>query len=96
MNNLIAEIKDTLEGMKSRQSNTEEHVSDLEVRKMETTQSEQQQEKQIKKNNNKATEDSWDNIKHPNICIIWVPEGEEKERKIKNVFEEIMPENSQT
>ena len=56
MNNSIAEIKDTLEGLNSRQSNTEEHVNDLEVRKMETTQSEQQQEKQIKKKN-KATED---------------------------------------
>ena len=42
MNNSIAEIKDTLEGMNSRQSNTEEHVSDLEVRKMENNQSEQQ------------------------------------------------------
>ena len=42
MNNSIAEIKDTLEGMNSRQSNTEEHISDLEVRKMENNQSEQQ------------------------------------------------------
>ena len=50
MNNLTAEIKNTLEGMNSRQSNTEEHISHLEDRIMETTQSEQQKEKQIFKN----------------------------------------------
>ena len=35
----------------------------------------------------------WDNIKHDNLCIIGVPEGEEREKGIKNVFEEIKPEN---
>ena len=34
-----------------------------------------------------------ENIKHANQGIIWIPEGEEKERGIKNVLEEIMDEN---
>ena len=29
----------------------------------------------------------WDNFKHPNIRIIWVPEGEENEQDIGNQFE---------
>ena len=31
-------------------------------------------------------------MKHTNICIIGVPEGEEREKGIKNVFEEIIAE----
>ena len=35
----------------------------------------------------------WDNLKHSNIQIIGVPEGEEKEQEIENLFENIMKEN---
>ena len=34
----------------------------------------------------------WDNFKRSNIHIIWVPEGEEKEQEIGNLFEKIMKE----
>ena len=34
-----------------------------------------------------------DNFKHSNIRIIGVPEGEEKEQEIDNLFEQIMKEN---
>ena len=34
-----------------------------------------------------------ENIKHANQGIIWIPEGEERERGIKNVLEEIMDKN---
>ena len=37
--------------------------------------------------------DLWDNIKWANLCIIGVPEGEEKEKGIENIFEEIISEN---
>jgi len=37
--------------------------------------------------------DLWDNIKWANLCIIAIPEGEEKEKGIENTFEEIMAEN---
>uniref|UniRef100_A0A8D1SPW4 L1 transposable element RRM domain-containing protein n=1 Tax=Sus scrofa TaxID=9823 RepID=A0A8D1SPW4_PIG len=37
--------------------------------------------------------DLWDNIKWANPCIIGIPEGEEKEKGIENIFEEIMAEN---
>ena len=34
-----------------------------------------------------------DNFKHSNIWIIGVPEGEEEEQEIENLFEQIMKEN---
>ena len=35
----------------------------------------------------------WDNLKHSNIHITGVPEGEEKEQEIGNLFEKNMKEN---
>ena len=37
--------------------------------------------------------DLWDNIKHTNIRIIGIPEGEEREKRPKKIFEEIIVEN---
>ena len=54
----------------------------------ENTQSEQ---KKIK--NEYILRELWANIKHNNTHIIGVPEGEEREQGIENLFEEIMPEN---
>ena len=34
-----------------------------------------------------------DNMKHSNICIIGIPEGEEEEQGIENLFEKVMMEN---
>ena len=34
-----------------------------------------------------------DNMKRNNICIIWIPEGEEEEQGIQNLFEKVMVEN---
>ena len=35
----------------------------------------------------------WDNLKHSNIQIIVVAEGEEQQQEIENLFEQIMKEN---
>ena len=35
----------------------------------------------------------WDNFRHMNIQIKGMPEGEERERDIENLFEQIMTEN---
>ena len=49
----------------------------------------------MKKNKKESNiRDLWDNIKHANLYIIGVPEAEEGEKGIKNVFEEIMDEKS--
>ena len=47
--------------------------------KVEITTTEQNIEKG-KKRNEDSLRDPWDNIKHTNIHIIGVPEGEERER----------------
>ena len=60
---------------------------------MAITQSRQQTEKPNEKKHESNIRDLWDNIKHPNLCIIGIPEGEEKEKGIENIFEEIMAEN---
>ena len=45
------------------------------------------------KRNEDSLRDLWDNIKHTNIHIIWVPEGEEREKGSKKIFEEVIVEN---
>ena len=45
------------------------------------------------KNNESNIWELWNNIKHANLHIIRVPEGKKREKGIKNVFEEITPEN---
>ena len=35
----------------------------------------------------------WDNVKHTNIRIIEVPEGEEREKGTEKIFQEIIAEN---
>ena len=49
--------------------------------------------KQEFKKNEERLRNLWDNIKHSNIRIIGVPEGEEEEQEIENLFEQIMKEN---
>ena len=92
MNNTITEMKTTLEGINSRITEAEERISDLEDRKVEFTDVEQSKEKRMKRNWD-SLRDLWDNIKHTNIHIIGVPEGEEREKGPEKIFEEIIVEN---
>ena len=50
------------------------------------TQLEQNEETRIQKNEERVR-NPWDNFKHSNIQIIEVPEGEEEEQEIENLFE---------
>ena len=45
------------------------------------------------KRNEDSLWDLWDNIKRTNICIIGVPEGEEREKGPEKIFEEIIVKN---
>ena len=45
------------------------------------------------KRNEDSLSDLWDNIKCTNICILGVPEGEEKEKGPEKIFEEIIAKN---
>ena len=81
-------MKTTLEGIDSRITEAEEWISDLEDRMVEFTTVEQNKEKRMKRNED-SLRDLWDNIKCTNIQIIGVPEGEEREKGPKKIFEEI-------
>ena len=70
----------------------ENQIDDLEYKEAKNNQSEQQEEKESP-NNEDSISSLQDNFKRSNICIIWVPEGEEKEQEIGNLFEKIMKEN---
>ena len=52
---------------------------------------EETKEKRMKRNEN-SIRDRWVDIKRNNICIIGVPEGEEREKGPKKIFEEIIVE----
>ena len=43
--------------------------------------------------NEDSLRDLWNNIKCTNICIIGIIEGEEREKKEDNIFEDIIAEN---
>ena len=64
----------------------------MEDRITEITPSGQQTENRIKKNVSNIR-DLWHSIKWANLHIIGIPEGEEKEKGIENIVEEIMSEN---
>ena len=92
MNNTITEMKNTLKGINSKITEAEEQKSDLEDRMVEFTATEQNKEKRMKRNED-SLRDLWDKIKHNNIRIIGVPEGEEREKRPKKIFEETIVEN---
>ena len=56
------------------------------------TKAEQQKEKRILKNV-ESLRNILDNMKCNSICIMGMPEGEESDQGIKNLFEEIMTKN---
>ena len=48
------------------------------------------------KRNEEGLRESWDNVKHTNIRIRVVPEGEEREKGTENIFQEIIAKTSLT
>ena len=53
---------------------------------------EQKREKRLK-TNLESLRELWDNIKRTKLCIIGVPEGEEREKETERIFQEIIAEN---
>ena len=78
MNNAITEIKSTLEGTNSRITEAEDRISEVENRMVEINEAEQKKEL-----NEDNLRDLWDNVKHPNIRIIGVPEKKRKRKGMR-------------
>ena len=90
MNNVINEIKNTLEGTNSRIIEAEDKISEVEDRMVEINEAERKK-RRIKRNEDNLR-DLWDNVRHPNIQIIGVPEEEDKKKgheKILDILVEI-------
>ena len=92
MNDAITEVKSTLEGTNSRITEAEDKISELEDRVEGINEAERKKEKRIKRNEGNLR-DLWDNVKHPNIRIIGVPEEEDKKKGHAKILEEIIVEN---
>ena len=85
-------MDNTLEGINSRITEAEEQISELEDTMVEITAPEQNMETRMQRNED-SLRDLWDNIKCTNIHIIGVPEGEERERGLEKIFEDMTAEN---
>ena len=85
-------MKNILERLNSRLNDTKEWISKLEDRVVEITAAEEKEGKRMKRNEN-SLRDFWVNIKQSNICIIGVPEGEERDKTPEKIFEDIIAEN---
>ena len=81
--------KKNLQGIKSGGDETENQINDLEHKKAKKKKKTNQWEQQVEKNpqNEACVRYLWYNFKWSNIHIIGVPEGDEKEQKIWNLFE---------
>ena len=92
MKNTITEMKNKLEGISSRITEAEEQINELEDRVMEINAMKQNKGKRMKRNED-SLRDIWDNIKHTNIRIIGVPDGEEREKGPEKIFKQSIAEN---
>ena len=92
MKNTISEWKNTVEEIKSRRSEAEDGISELEDQIEKNTQKEKKKDKRLRKNKRMVRE-LQENMKHNNIHIIGIPEGEEEEQGIESLFAKVMMEN---
>ena len=87
-----SELKEYVQGTKSERKETGTQINNLEQKEEIHIQPEQNKETRIQ-TNEEMLRNPWDNFKCSNIWIIEVPEGEEEEQEIENLFEKIMKEN---
>ena len=79
------EIKKKIQGTNSEGKETGTQINNLEQKEERNIQPEQNEETRIQKNEERLR-NLWDNFKHSNTQIIWVPEEEEEEQEIENLF----------
>ena len=80
LKSIITEMKNSLEGL-NRRSELEERISKFENRSFEIIQSEKQKDKRMKKNEQSLRDCGTHMVKHTNLWIMGVTEGEEREKE---------------
>ena len=86
------EKKENVQGTNSDGKETGTQITAMDQKEERNIQPEKNEETRIQKNEERLR-NLQDILKHSNIWIIGVPEGEEEEQKIENLFEQIMKEN---
>ena len=87
-----SEIKQNIQGTKSKGKESGTTINDLEQKEEINIQPEQNEETRIQKDE-KRLRNFWENFKPSNIHIIRMPERDGEEQEIENLFEQIMKEN---
>ena len=93
MKAMKSELKENAQGTNSDSKETRAQINAVEQKEERNIQSEKNEETRIQKNE-ESLRNLQDIFKRSNIQIIGVPEREEEEREIENIFEQIMKENS--
>ena len=86
------EIKQNIQGTKSDRKKTRNQSNDLEQKEEINIQLDQNEETRFQKNEERLRI-LWDNLKCSNTQIIGVPEGEEEQQEIENLFQQILKES---
>ena len=92
MKAMLSEIKENVQGTNSDGKETGTQINGMDQKEERNIQPEQNEETRIQ-NDEERLRNLQDIFKYSNIQIIGVPEGEEEEQKIENLFEQIMKEN---
>ena len=92
MKAMLSEIKENAQGTNSDGKETGTQINGVDQKEERNIQPEKNEATRIRKNEERLR-NLQDILKRSNIRIIWVPEGEEEEQKIENLFEQIMKEN---
>ena len=89
MKAMLRETKGNVQGTNSDAKETGTQINSLEQKEKRNIQPEENEETRIQKNEERLR-NLQDIFQRSNIRIIGVPEGEEEEQKIENLFEQIM------
>ena len=81
-----SEIKEYVQETNSDGKETRTEINGLNQNEEINIQLEQNEETRIQKHKERLR-NFWDNVKHSNIQIIGMPEGEEEDQEIENLFE---------
>ena len=92
MKAMPSEIKENVQGTNSDEKETGTQINGVD-QKEERNINQKKMKKQECKKKKKSFTNLWDNLKCSSIQIIGVPEGEEQQQEIENLFEQIMKEN---
>ena len=92
MKPMLRETKENVQGTNSDAKETGIEINGVDQKEERNIQPEKNEETRIRKNEERLR-NLQDILKCSNIRMIGVPEGEEEEQKIENLFEQIMKEN---